>query len=191
MDGHSRSWRIARGGGSDHRGCVGKDLDSNISFSNIAVLKTSDLKELNVKSQISALLFAVIVPLVVTVGNADAAGRSAAAQNEAKTETSAPFVTVPPSYVYKPDAGSLHDYCTSSPDKFPNPFGRDADFRGPCARHDLCLEGKTVPASTCNARLRTDLITNCKRTYGRWNPIRIDCIETAFVYFAAVTAANP
>lgn len=143
------------------------------------------------KSQISALLFAAIVPLVVTVGNADAAGRSAAAQAEAKKDSSAPFVTIPPNYVYNPSAGALHDYCTDSPDKFPNPLGRDADFRGPCARHDLCLEAKAVPNSTCNARLRDDLITNCKQTYGRWNPIRIDCIDTAFIYWAAVKKANP
>jgi hypothetical protein len=163
-------------------------LRSHVS---ISLYSVHLIKELNVKSQISALLFAAIVPLVVTMVGADAAAHSAAAQNEAKKETSAPFVTIPPNYVYKPDRGSLHDYCTDSPDKFPNPLGRDADFRGPCARHDLCLEDKLVPASTCNSRLRDDLITNCKRTYGRWNPIRVSCIETAFVYWGAVTAKNP
>jgi hypothetical protein len=136
-------------------------------------------------------LFAAIVPLVVTIGGGDASAHSPSAQNEAKKDTSAPFVTIPPNYVYKPGLGSLHDYCTDSPDKYPNPFGRDADFRGPCARHDLCLEEKTVPARTCNSRLRDDLITNCKRTYGRWNPVRVSCIETAFVYYGAVSAKNP
>ena len=44
-----------------------------------------------------------------------------------------PFVAVPSRYVYDPSKGSLHDYCTKSPDS----WGR-ADFRGPCANHDLC-----------------------------------------------------
>src|ERR1041385_8356576 len=92
------------------------------------------IKELNVKSHISAVLFTAIVQLVVTVGSADADHYRSAAQNEAKSEPSGSFVTIPPNYVYKPALGPLHDYCTDSPDKFPNPIGRDADFRGPCAR---------------------------------------------------------
>jgi hypothetical protein len=144
-----------------------------------------------VKRQISALLLAATLPFMFSIEHAAAANQSAAAQDEAKKETSAPFVTIPPNYVYrKDDKSGLHDYCTDSPDKYPNPFGKNADFRGPCARHDLCLEAKTTPA-TCHERLRNDLITNCKQTYGRWNPVRVSCIETALVYWAAVTAKNP
>lgn len=142
------------------------------------------------KRQISALLIAATLPFVFATEPAAAANASAAAQAEAKKDSSSPFVTVPPNYVYrKGDKTRLHDYCTDSPDEFPNPFGKNADFRGPCARHDMCLEGKTTPPSTCHERLKNDLITNCKHTYGRWNPVRANCIETAYIYWAAVTAA--
>jgi hypothetical protein len=99
----------------------------------------------------------------------------------------AAFVGVPSNYVYAPSRGPLHDYCTKSPDEFPNPVGKNANFRGPCARHDLCLEGGTA-RRTCDSRLRTDLQTNCKATYGRLNPARSACLDTAVIYWAAVTA---
>ena len=44
-----------------------------------------------------------------------------------------PFVAVPARYEYNPRQGSLHDYCTHAPDSWDR-----ADFRGPCANHDLC-----------------------------------------------------
>ena len=96
------------------------------------------------------------------------------------------LVRVPSNYVYNPRLGTLHDYCTKSPDEFPNPVGANADFRGPCARHDLCLGART-PSQTCNNRLWADMVNNCVVTYGALNPARGACINTAHIYWIAVT----
>lgn len=98
------------------------------------------------------------------------------------------FVSVPAHYVYNPALGSLHDYCTASPDEFPNPFGSNADFRGPCARHDLCYEGSTSEF-TCDNRLYSDMIDNCAYEYAWYNPVRQACFDTAAIYWAAVVVA--
>jgi hypothetical protein len=98
------------------------------------------------------------------------------------------FVSVPSHYVYNPALGSLHDYCTASPDEFPNPFGSNADFRGPCARHDLCYAGSTSEF-TCDNRLWSDMMENCSHEYGWQNPVRYACYETADIYWAAVVIA--
>ena len=67
-----------------------------------------------------------------------------------------PFVAVPSRYVYDPSKGSLHDYCTKSPDS----WGR-ADFRGPCANHDLCYEDHVRGKEPRDQGLRTDMEMNC------------------------------
>ncbi|WP_198029114.1 phospholipase A2 [Actinoplanes sp. N902-109] len=92
-------------------------------------------------------------------------------------------VTVPSNYVYNPDLGSLHDYCTSSPDSY-----LAADFRGPCARHDLCYEAPGNHKTACDNALRDDLTTNCDYAYSASNPIRATCHGVAAIYWAAVTA---
>jgi len=106
----------------------------------------------------------------------------------ASAASASDFVRVPANYVYKPSLGSLHDYCTSSPDEFPNPVGKNADFRGPCARHDLCY-GSRTDKKHCDVRLLKDMRANCEHAYGRFNPVRQSCYATAGAYFAAVVAA--
>lgn len=101
----------------------------------------------------------------------------------------AAYVGVPSNYVYNPRLGSLHDYCTSSPDEFPNPVGANANFRGPCARHDLCYAG-TTSEFTCDNRLRADMRSNCEYTYAWYNPVRGACYDTADIYWAAVVIAT-
>lgn len=98
------------------------------------------------------------------------------------------FVSVPSNYVYDPELGSLHDYCTSSPDEFPGPFADNADFRGPCARHDLCYAG-TASEFTCDNSLWSDMRTNCAYVYSWYNPLRETCYTTADIYWAAVVVA--
>lgn len=98
-------------------------------------------------------------------------------------------VTVPSNYVYNPKIGSSHDYCTKSPDEFPSPVGDNADFRGPCARHDLCYESKT-DKKVCDLNLWSNMVTNCKYYYSWYNPMRASCIKTAQIYFTAVVAAQ-
>lgn len=97
------------------------------------------------------------------------------------------YVGIPSNYVYNPSLGVLHDYCTASPDEFPAPFAANANFRGPCAKHDLCYAGSTSEF-TCDNRLWSDMVTNCQYYYGSLNPLRYQCINTAHVYWASVVA---
>ncbi|MFJ3304799.1 hypothetical protein ACIPSA_17065 [Streptomyces sp. NPDC086549] len=92
-------------------------------------------------------------------------------------------VTVPSNYVYSPRLGTLHDYCTSAPDTWGS-----ADFRGPCARHDLCYGRPGDHKKSCDATLLAQLGQNCKYAYGTWNPLRYDCLSVSTVFYAAVTA---
>ncbi|MFI6761829.1 hypothetical protein ACIBF5_22080 [Micromonospora sp. NPDC050417] len=95
----------------------------------------------------------------------------------------ASLVTVPSNYVYDPSRGSLHDYCTSSPDSY-----LFADFRGPCARHDLCYEAPGNHKSACDNTFFSHLVNNCDYAYGSLNPLRYSCRVVAGEYWAAVTA---
>jgi hypothetical protein len=94
-------------------------------------------------------------------------------------------VTVPANYVYNPALGYLHDYCTDSPDEFPAPAAPNADFRGPCARHDLCYGGST-DQFVCDNALRKDMYTNCSYYYSAFSLLRPLCKATADLYWAAV-----
>ena len=104
------------------------------------------------------------------------------------------FVSVPSNYVYNPKLGSLHDYCTKSPDSFGS-----ANFRGPCARHDLCfasanrLSGwsKIKAKQSCNNALHSNMIANCDVAYSWYNPARKVCYDMAHAYWVAVTSVNP
>jgi hypothetical protein len=108
----------------------------------------------------------------------------------------APFVSVPHRYVYNPDKGSLHDYCTDSADEF-DPFPSQqtpdvlvADFRGPCARHDLCYQDHKRGKSACDHGLLDDLITNCRYQYQHRTHHRglfRKCQTEAHVMYQAVT----
>lgn len=99
------------------------------------------------------------------------------------------LVEVPAGYVYDTSKGSLHDYCTDSPDEFPNPFGSNASFHGPCAKHDMCIERAGFQDHGCDGPLKDDMKNNCRATYGS-GPVRSSCEGTADVYYAAVTAAS-
>lgn len=96
-------------------------------------------------------------------------------------------VTVPAEYVYDPKLGALHDYCTYAPDEFAVPFAPNADFRGPCARHDLCYAGST-DQKVCDRSLRRNMFRNCRHYYGKRNPLRAACYSAAVTYWAAVVA---
>lgn len=99
------------------------------------------------------------------------------------------FVGVPSNYVYNPALGARHDYCTSSPDEFPNPVGSNANFRGPCARHDMCYDNSSISKFTCDNRLLADMYENCEHEYSWYNPVRYTCFDTADVYWAIVVIA--
>ena len=100
-------------------------------------------------------------------------------------------VEVPDGYIYNPKLGSLHDYCTKSPDQFPAP-GVNADFKGACAIHDMCYEKNDGNASgmrNCDSNFRNNLITVCENVYTSGvDPRRGKCIDVALVYYGAVVA---
>lgn len=99
-------------------------------------------------------------------------------------------VHIPSNYVYRPSNPphgdkSLHDYCTSSPDQY-----LWADFRGACARHDMCFDFGWQSRQGCNNTFRSNLRAECLATYPSWwqSPARSDCYGVADIYWAAVTA---
>jgi len=85
---------------------------------------------------------------------------------------------------------TLHDFCSHSPDNWSG-----ANFRGPYARHDMCIEaggkaGKSVRSyrPTCDATSGVSLNSNGDYEYGKWDPRRYACRDTAEVYWATVSA---
>ena len=117
------------------------------------------------------------------------AGRQPVTAPPAGGFSTAAYVGIPSNYVYNPSLGTLHDYCSYSPDEFTSPVGANANFRGPCARHDLCYAG-TTSEFTCDNRLRADMRSNCEYTYAWYNPTRALCYDTANIYWAAVVAGR-
>lgn len=66
----------------------------------------------------------------------------------------------------------------------------DADFRGPCAVHDVCYHNKSLLRPTCDDILGVNLFAECRFAYGDWwesAPLAA-CMATAEVYWAAVSA---
>lgn len=114
-------------------------------------------------------------------------------QDPNATEEDRGGVEVPDGYIYNPKLGSLHDYCTKSPDQFPAP-GVNADFKGACAIHDMCYEKNDGNASgmrNCDSNFRNNLITVCENVYTSGaDPRRGKCIDVALVYYGAVVAAH-
>lgn len=134
--------------------------------------------------------------VIATLGIAALPGATSSAQatpnSGAQAAKSGPKkVTIPKRYVYHPHRGpqkTLHDYCTKSPDSY-----LKADFRGPCARHDLCYQnhGKNrVTKSVCDARLYKNLRKNCAYAYPGWTgaPTRYTCYGVASTYYDVVSA---
>lgn len=93
-------------------------------------------------------------------------------------------VTIPSNYVYDPSKGSLHDYCTLSPDHLGN-----ADFRGACARHDMCYQAlrRGEKHHACNVAFKNNLYKVCN---GLAHGVTA-CKAAANGYYAAVEKKNP
>ncbi|ALE04627.1 hypothetical protein AL755_03090 (plasmid) [Arthrobacter sp. ERGS1:01] len=100
-------------------------------------------------------------------------------------------VSIPSNYIYNPKMSpkELHDYCAWSPDSFGN-----ANFRGSCARHDLCLEKimwmptlqRKVERSKCDAGLHTNLFMSCNLANNSFTAPA--CRTVAVTYYVAVSA---
>ncbi len=108
-------------------------------------------------------------------------------------------VTIPSSYDYwgcmkkkdSPDPSKFgrHDYCSNSPDEFPSP-GRNAEFSGGCARHDMCMDSADAQNNgygSCNSRLFNDLKKICAANYVALDPRYHACKSTANGYWTVVT----
>lgn len=117
-----------------------------------------------------------MIPSLFVLAGMFTTGGVASAQ---QTQQAPAFVPVPPQYVYNPDLGSLHDFRTTSPDSY-----FSADFRGPCAVHDLCYEAPGNHKAECDAGLRRDLSSNCDVVYDGRD--LNDCNSTADQYYYAV-----
>lgn len=115
---------------------------------------------------------------------------SVPAASSALLAASCCHITIPSNYVYNPSTTyqrTLHDYCSYSPDEFPAP-GTNANFRGPCARHDMCYQYHQKSQLGCDNQLGTQLAQECTYTYAWYDPRRAACVTTAGVYWAAVVA---
>lgn len=102
-------------------------------------------------------------------------------------------VVVPSKYCYDPHTSihiGWHDYCTKSPDSvyFKGTFGFGAgtvDFRGPYARHDMCLEA-SHSHKKCDGPLYDNLRQNCRQRFSGVNPNRYKCYTVAYAYYKIV-----
>lgn len=99
---------------------------------------------------------------------------------------------------------SWHDYCSSgSADTATISYynyktfvgGRiKATWRGPCARHDLCIEFKQAPyRSTCDKQMRRDMKQNCryalsKVSYSAYveKALKARCYDRVAVYYRGI-----
>jgi RHS repeat-associated protein len=113
----------------------------------------------------------------------------AAANPASYSDPTGLFVSVPADYVYNPGAGTLNDYCSYSSDYYGG-FSGNADFTGPCARHDQCY-GNAPDGSlyNCDVQLGSDLRENCSDSFAWYEPDLAACYVTAASYQAAVTVA--
>lgn len=99
-------------------------------------------------------------------------------------------ISIPWNYVYNTNhpQKTLHDYCSYSPDMWLN-----ADFRGSCARHDMCLEPvvwlpidqRKARRAPCDFALLANLNSSCGMAYPNGN---FACRSVAATYYATVSA---
>lgn len=123
-----------------------------------------------------------------TTSSATSSADIASVAGPISAASSAVHITVPSRYVYNPNTTyqrTLHDYCTASPDSW-----GDANFRGSCARHDLCIMDRQIARSTCDSNLLSNLKSECRYAYASWYEAaaKAECLGVAYVYYGAVRA---
>ncbi|AKK02368.1 hypothetical protein [Corynebacterium epidermidicanis] len=114
-------------------------------------------------------------------------------------------VTIPDDYEYRNTYG-LDDFCTSSPDAW-NILGVSVNFRGACARHDMCYirvrnQYPTETQDSVFAPVRRERMRECDTVfYAHMGTVCINetvdkawatptCIEVAHTYWGAVVARH-
>lgn len=111
-------------------------------------------------------------------------------------------VTVPSNYRYCPNScrpKARHDYCTSPAVNFWTTRRGTADFRGPCARHDLMidrvakkrisLQSKRAQRSQGDLQFRGNLQQNCRHGFYKRSQTssKLSCFAVSGTYWAAVS----
>lgn len=109
-------------------------------------------------------------------------------------------ILIPSNYVYNLNHSqkTLHDFCSYSQDLWGedatlfNQTNRVGDYRGPCARHDMCYD--RIPeydlrVVTCDPSLRQELKTVCKNAYGDGRTYA-NCWSTAEGMYQVVKTAQ-
>ncbi len=186
------------------------DIASNSSF-----IETTDADSVNVVDTSGELLGVVEIAKAVDASGALSEARLSSSDSEISLQNSVSadsvdlvfipardlgqdstvnyenVIEVPGNYLFDPNHPQkrLHDYCSNSPDEFPNPIGPNAPFHGPCAIHDMCIEAAGHHDHACDGPLRDNMKNNCRATYGP-GATRGSCEATADVYYGAVTAAS-
>lgn len=74
-------------------------------------------------------------------------------------------IGVPGNYLFGPNHPQkrLHDYCSNSPDDFPNPIGPHSPFHEPCEIDDMCIEAAGHHDHACDGPLRDNMKTTAVR----------------------------
>lgn len=105
-------------------------------------------------------------------------------------------VPIPEGYVYNlsvREHPGYHDYCTKAPNFFTTPE-LDADFRGACARHDMCMDAADQVSGgygPCNDALLVDMNRVCTSVYEHEYTYYLEpCLLTAQLYHATVNVAQ-
>lgn len=96
-------------------------------------------------------------------------------------------------YYYNPDVGNPNDYYTMYPDQYDaqalNEKAPDADFRDPCAIHDVCYDAASRGERTqefCDQRFHDQLHFVCEATYQEGTANRRMCNGRSDAYYQAV-----
>lgn len=78
-------------------------------------------------------------------------------------------------------------------------YGANANFRGPCARHDMCYDpAKDITNKTlrerefmrCDTNFYNDLRAVCHGVYEKYDPRWAGCLRLTGVYYSAVVAKH-
>lgn len=157
------------------------------------------------KSALKFTMLGLLAALLTIVGVAPANASTTAATSSptltsstlatsvaAAAKSACCHITVPSNYVYNPNAKShktLHDYCSYSPDQ-PGIKGtsgtKKVDFRGSCARHDLCMTPKKHNTSACDSTFGSNLQKECKYKFPTGIFYINECRTVAAAYAYAV-----
>ena len=129
----------------------------------------------------------ILLPLLAVLGGV-ASGGSASAAASAPVGTA----TAPARPAYADPRAQYTNGCTLSPDGIPGFY----NFRDICNRHDICYArypdrhhqygSDENGRYTCDALFLNEMTNYCANRFGRLDPRRYTCYNTAASYYTAV-----